>query len=372
MSVNEETYHTINSYLSGDLQGRALDKFKIDLKNDATLQEAIATQRSIVKAIETAREKELKSFITSEVSKNKANTLHPKVRVALASAAAIAILAVAIFTLAPMEQKGNTSSTQEEQKIAPPEASGTTKAPDTTLENTEITKQEITQVDTQTLAKVEPVPILELAPDEEAIEDYEMNTNEMDTVEESLAFDLEEDIADKANRYNINEKPATPATTPSTVGKAITKDADLIVRSDELLGKKPYPVYAAELNPRDRTINMEEVIVQSNDKLSRKEKKAENKKEQEVEDNSSTIRSIVIRDIVAEYWLSIVNYKGYQYDGTHVKLYGIDQLVSLQFVELDNRLYMKINGEQYFLEKNAQYNRLTQVTNPTLLKVLNE
>ncbi len=368
MSVNEETYHTINSYLSGDLQGRALDKFKIDLKNDASLREDLATQRSIIKAVETARQKELKSFITSEVNKKKANTLHPKMRVALASAAVITLLAIAIFTLAPISQKGNKNTAQKEQKA--PLIVARDNAPDTILENAETIQQETTQVDTQTLARVESAPILELEPEVEAIEDYDINISEVDTVEESIGLDFEDDIADKANRYDINEKPAKLAKISSPVGKTITKDADLIVHSDELLGKKSYPVYAAALNALDITTNLEEVTVQSSNKLSRKERKAKNKKE--AEDNSARLRSTVTRNIMVEYWQSVVNYKGYQYDGIQVKLYGVDQLKSLRFVELDNRLYLKLSGEQYFLEKNAKHNRLIQVTNPTLLKVLNE
>ena len=36
------------------------------------------------------------------------------------------------------------------------------------------------------------------------------------------------------------------------------------------------------------------------------------------------------------------------------------------------REIVKSKVEQYFLENNAKHNRLIQVTNPTLLKVLNE
>jgi len=44
----------------------------------------------------------------------------------------------------------------------------------------------------------------------------------------------------------------------------------------------------------------------------------------------------------------------------------------MDFKELESRLYVKMNGKQYFIEKNRKYNRLTEVTNPTLLKVLND
>lgn len=367
MSVNEETYHIINSYLSGKLTGRALDKFKIDLRNDASLREAVVTQRSIIKAVETAKEKELKSFITSEVNKTRAIP-YPKMRGALASAAVIAILAIVIFTLAPISHKRNNNTAQEEQKK--PLMVARDNAPDTILESAETIYRETTQVDTQTFARVESAPILELEPEVESIEDDHLDMSGMDTIEESIGLDFEDDIADKADRYDINKKPTKLAGTSSKLGKTTTKDIDLIVRSDELLGKKSYPVYAAALNPLDRTTNVGEVTIQANNKLSRKERKAKNKKE--AEDNSSRSRSTVTRSIMVEYWQSVVNYKGYQYDGTQVKLYGVNQLKSLRFVELDNRLYLKLNSEQYFLEKNTKHNRLIQVTNPTLLKVLNE
>ena len=78
------------------------------------------------------------------------------------------------------------------------------------------------------------------------------------------------------------------------------------------------------------------------------------------------------RSISVEYWNSVVNYTGYKYTGQKVQLYGIDQKAALKFKELDNRLYVQIKGAQYFLEKNNKYNRLIEVINPTLLKVLNE
>jgi len=364
VNVNEETYHMLDSFLSGKLKGRALDKFKIDLKNDASMREALATQKSLIKAVEIARQKELKSFITEELNKTTANTLHPKMRITLASAAAIALIAVAIFSLAPLSQKENKDTVQKEQKI--PLTVAEISASDTAIAKPEIVPKEIKQTDTQTLAIVEPIPILEVEPETESIEDYNSNIDYTDTVEESMAFDFADDMSVEEDRYTVNEKPRVATEATSVTEQAEIKDADLIVRSDELLGKKTYTVYAAALNQGNRANATEELTPQSIDKQITQDKKIDAK------NDSVQVRGIAVKDLVVEYWQSVVNYTGYQYNGNQLKLYGVDQLATLQFLELDSRLYIKIGGEQYFLENNAKHNRLIQVTNPTLLKVLNE
>lgn len=373
MSVNEETYHIINDYLSGELKGRALDKFKAELKENSELQEAVATQRSIIEAIEAARDKELKAFISKEINKRKTIALNPKWRIALASAAAIALLAVAVYSIAPLLQKDQNNTAQErEQKIR-------TEAKDKRSEDTasdETTQLETTQVDTQTLAIVTPPVVEELEKELEAepevIEDYKTDIDEIDMAIEEVEDSDDADGVDNVignKKYTDNAKPATVKKTDATTGAPIaTKDADIVVRSDELLGQKSFPVYVAALNLNDRAVRLEEINVESTAKESRSDKKAQEMEEEAKGKSSPTIT----RAIKVEYWKSVVNYKGYQYNGSQLKLYGVDQQKALEFKELDSRLYVRLDGKQYFIERNQKYNRLVEVTNPTLLKVLNE
>ena len=41
MNIDQKTYDLINSYLSGELQGRKLDAFKAELKTNKNLQEKL-------------------------------------------------------------------------------------------------------------------------------------------------------------------------------------------------------------------------------------------------------------------------------------------------------------------------------------------
>ena len=83
--MDENTYHLINDYLDGSLRGRALDKFKAELKTDSALQEAVAEQQVIIAAIESAREQELKSYLNQNLSKKtKIFSFSPKLKIGLA------------------------------------------------------------------------------------------------------------------------------------------------------------------------------------------------------------------------------------------------------------------------------------------------
>jgi hypothetical protein len=368
MSIDEQTYHSIDAYLSGELQGRKLDLFKAELKTNKELQKAVTLQEAIIKAINTNRETELKAYLNSNVNGKKIIALNPKWRIALVSAAAIALLAVIILTLSPLlSDKGTTTAQKSKTPSEQPDKSGNSEHI-----NIKLSEEKATKIDTQTLAVVAPPAVQELQIDED-IEDYKTDpSEEMDmAVEEEMASD------DESEKYSENtlgkerviEKATTTANAPIA---AKTKDADLIVRSDELLGSKSYSVYAVALNLKP-AIQLSDIQIESTrqSRRDRKEAKKSNEDAAETEDYTAPA-SIASRAVKVEYWKSVVNYKGYQYNGSQVKLYGIDQQKGLEFKELDNRLYVKLDGKQYFLEKNEKYNRMTVVTNPTLLKVLNE
>lgn len=367
MSVNEETYHVINDYLSGELKGRALDKFKAELKTDTQLQEALSSQRSIIEAIEYTREKELKAFLSNELSKKKTISLNPKWRIAVVSAAAVALLAVAIFSITPLLQKKNANTAQEAKQNTTSEA--TESMTEDNAEENQIADLETTQVDTQTLAIVAPPAIEEAEAEKGIIEDYKTDIAELDITTEELEEEaLEDDMDGATDEYTEAEKLVIAKENKATTGKPVITDSDITVRSDELLSKKAYPVYAAALNLDKRATSLQEVAVAAKEKDTRRDKKAAEDAANEVE----KVAALPTRSLQVEYWKSVVNYKGYQYDGKQVKLYGVDQQKALNFKELDNRLYLQLDNKQYFVEKNQKYNRLVEVTNPTLLKVLNE
>ena len=82
MNIDQKTYDLINSYLSGELQGRKLDAFKAELKTNKNLREKLELQKAIIAGIEDVRLNELKNFIKDNISK-KQNTKRSTIKQAL-------------------------------------------------------------------------------------------------------------------------------------------------------------------------------------------------------------------------------------------------------------------------------------------------
>jgi hypothetical protein len=365
--MNEKTYHLINDYLNGNLTGRALDKFKADLKENVELQEAVEMQQAIIDSIQSVREKELKANLQDNLKKGpKTIVMTSTMRVVLSTAAAITLLVSTFFVFrqymdnqAPLVA---TEQAEDSEEIL-------------TLENSKqeqdsvpLNNPEITEVHKETLAMAN-TPVLDSLNNYvkplEVVEDEEM---ESDLAEENIPNpSLELDIAKDED--------------------GVTDQFDGYVKTDEMLSNKYYAVntisftFKAPVTPTDN-VTQSDVKVATSKRADKKEKeyryddtsdlisgyKSGNLGEQESEKSSV----VSVRNIEVEYWKSVVNYKGYNYDGNKVKLYGIEENKELIFKELDNRLYVEVEGKQYFIENNKSYNRLVEVTNPTLLGVLND
>jgi len=356
--VDEKTYHLINDYLNGDLQGTTLDIFKSRLNSEKGLRKAVSEQKAIIAALNTVREQELRDILKSDTKKKKVIAIGPYLKTTGLAAAAIAILVVAYFSIRPYITDSADNNTAQESKAKPQQ---TLEKPKPITEDSILIADnpaiETTTIDTQTLAFIEPIPILEkmLELEEDAIENSEelkeSNISEME---------LENEVAPK-------KSTATPTST--------TADLDVVVKSDQLLTSQRFvvttisPIFkkenkdvlqndAAESSTRDVKINK-----------SKEDADAPEEEEEEEEEDKVAYKN---RSISVEYWNSVVNYTGYKYTGQKVQLYGIDQKAALKFKELDNRLYLQIKGTQYFLEQNNKYNRLVEVINPALLNILNE
>ena len=369
MSVNENTYHLINEYLQGELIGIKLDKFKAKMRDDAKFREAVENQQAIINAIESAREKELKQFISANTSKKtKVFSINPTIKIAMASAAAIALIVVAFFSINPIGESSNqpTAATEEadDKELITQE--------DTNQDT--LTDEQTTQVDTQTLAVVTP-PMNVEPPQIEVVED----------MEESVDFDSDGtvgvmDTEEAEEEAESMDDAATPGST-TAIGKDKVLATDIVV-SDRLINQKTYAV--SSISPdfttrADQGIELADIQTQSTtpSKPKRAKKTSSSDKDVEVaetesDESTDQYESRPSREVTVEYWQSVVNYVGYKYNGSKVKLYGIEETKPITFKELDNRLYVNLDGKQYFIEKNNKYNRMVEVTNSTLLKVLNE
>jgi hypothetical protein len=333
--VDEKKYHRINDYLSGELQGTALDKFRIDLKNSTELQEAVALQEAIIGAINQHREAELRAFISKKnkaksTSGTKVIVLQKGVKLALASAAAVALLVAGYFTIAPYNQdlKMDTVFKKDTKENSNSEGLKRNDSDDQVSE-------------TQTLAISEDKPTEEIS---------EQETNESPSLEKEEET-TEDDYSDDA---------------------PLKEDADLAeeldgIKTDKLLSNRNYtvsrvsPTFSAVTETTSSVKDAKEKAKPQNDAKVTEEKVA-----------ASDNKKVVTKTVSVEYWKSVVNFKGYKYDGNKVQLYGISESKPLVFKELDDRLYVRIDGKQYYIEPNSTHKRLTEVTNTTLLNVLND
>ena len=351
--VDEKTYHLINDYLNGDLQGTTLDIFKSRLNSEKGLRKAVSEQKAIIAALNTVREQELRDILKSDTKKKKVIAIGPYLKTTGLAAAAIAILVVAFFSIRPYITDSADNNTAQESKAKPQQ---TLEKPKPITEDSILIADnpaiETTTIDTQTLAIIEPIPLVEkmLEEEEDAIEDSE-------TLEENDISELELENA-------VVPKKST-ATAPST-----SADLDVVVKSDQLLTSQSFVV--TTISPIFKKENKDVLQNDAAESSTRDDKINKSKEDADAPEAEEDKVAYKNRSISVEYWNSVVNYTGYKYTGQKVQLYGIDQKAALKFKELDNRLYLQIKGTQYFLEQNNKYNRLVEVINPTLLKVLNE
>lgn len=364
MNMDEQTYHSIDAYLSGELQGRKLDEFKTELRTNEGLQESVTIQEKIISAVNAERDKELKEYLTGKTRK-KALQIAPIYKTWILTAAAIAILISAVIILIPY-----VNTTPEKNTTAIPSPKKTKTTDPKIYQPAPIKETETTPVDTQTLAIAEVPDITDdTEPEDEnvilEIEDEDEFTEPLDeqNSDDMITSVTETDKTTDALKIN------TPVikNIPPDQSTAILESTEIEVRGDELLASRRFTVPGIEPNFSIDATRLDEI-----QKDSATDKKKDENKNISTERENVTDYAATSREVEVEYWKSIVNYKGYQYDGSKVKLYGIDQTKMLNFKELDSRLYLKSEEKQYYLEKNKKYNRLVEVTNPTLLKVLND
>jgi len=369
MNVNEQTYHSIDAYLNGELKGRKLDEFKAELRTDKKLQKAVALQEEIIAAINENREAELRDYLTKHTAKE-ALSKAPSFRIWMLTAAAVALLIVAGVTLLPYISSSNKENTATDAKPKPLKS-----APEEENTSTHSEEMEATVVDTQTLAVNTPPEqtiedievVLEDEANTDALEEPESETIPIIEKDREMAENAVLDETDPVAKAQEDKKAVAASKPSDKPAVANVESTDIKVRGDELLASRRYIVPGIEPDFSVSETRLDKVTIETTSKEQNEAAKQAPVKGKDLTKNTNKNRSIEV-----EFWKSVVNYKGYQYDGSKVKLYGVDQTKVLDFKELDNRLYVKVEGKQYYLEKNTKYNRLVQVTNPTLLKVLNE
>jgi hypothetical protein len=351
MNLTEDTYHLINKFLANKLQGRALDKFKARMRDEPEFDTLVKQQKEIINVLEANREQELKSVIKNGLKTGAIPMFSGRARLALVTAAAVTLLAVVLFTIPNIISPSESELTHKENNHS---------IEDPLIEDLDFTdSSEETQLDTQTLA-IADITI----PEDGPVVDKIAKDETLDSISKLniKSLDIDFETKDTTPSVELEESELMPAkvqeTESSELEDAAVKEETEAILKDELLSRKSFAVLtiSPDFNEQD-DLDAEETVI-----LSRSDKKKAN----------PVINQTPYRNISVEYWNSVVNYKGYKYNGETIKLYSIAENSSLNFKELDNRLYMNLKGTFYFLEKGSDYKRLAEVTSPALLNILKE
>ena len=329
-ALNEKTYHLINQYLQGELKGRALDEFKVKLKDEAFAKH-VAEQSAIINALKEVRKEELKALFKQE---NKTKYIQNQWgnKWTYASAAIVVLFVSAFFIVRFVIP-------QQSEQLATEEA--------VPAQSDSITEEaEETQVDTQMLAIEDGLPPNPMELVEDVQEDVPDSLPQIEVVEEEI-----DDLDGIAESFDEEE-----------TGDALPVEEDLFVKKDEHIASKEYTVrrYSPTFIEQTRASKADDSSAELLDT-------------QEVEAGaiSKDIEPKTVK-LSVEYWSSPVNFKGYKYSKNGLQLFEIDPTESLSFKFLDQRLYLKLGKNFYFLEKNNEFNKFVAVSNQTLLDVLNE
>lgn len=360
MNIDQKTYELINSYLSGELNGRKLDAFKARLKKEEDLRNKVELQQAIIDGIKEVRTQELKDFINKNIAKEK-KTQSPVFKTGLSIAASIGIILVIFFSIKPFINKESMIGHNKSNGDSSNSAFSLNEKQQNSLVNVDSAIDQKKSLDTQLIAKA---PILEQVLIEKELVDKKATEDEIVTDIEELGEDLAADgfsveqskaIIDTV----INNVKSIANNTLSTKSNQIRNDS--IIQKDRLLASS-----YVKIRLLSNTEEIDDIKTSSN-------------LDNELEDNNEARRvksrkknRIKKPTIQVEFWESVVGFNGYKYDGTTLQLYGVSPNKKIALSSLENRLYLKKDTKYYSIIKSNRTQKFTAITNSILLKVLNE
>ena len=367
MKIDQKTYELINLYLSGELSGRSLDAFKVRLKKEDDLKKKVQLQKALIDGIHEVRTQELKKFITDNVSnKNKIDS--PLFKTGLSIAASIVLILAIFFSIKPLINKKSThvsSTIIRDSSVLLNEKSNLNQK----IVIGDSIETQVKSLDTQLIVKI-PAPEIIISEDilsDDAISDDNEIETEIEVIEEnsipnekvtSVEYNSEDyDLPENDSEISISKKSAE--NNILTYSDEIRDDS--LIQKDLLLANSTVSVRLySNIESKDST----QAIALETYKAS---------KNYEVKRSKSTKSTAVqYSTMQVEYWKSVVGFSGYKYDGNTIQLYGIIPNENIELSSLDNRLYLKKGGQYYEIKKSNKTNKFSVITNPILLKVLNE
>ncbi len=348
MKEEQHIHELIDQYLRGELIGEELDLFRIRLREDKKFLRQVQVQKAMIEEIGKVRETQLRSIFKKEKKKKRAFIIPFNRRVLSVAAVLLGITALAMVLKIYLPTNDLAS---EDQDI------------------TEKVEEDLT-----------------LAADEEPIQEsltidtfMEDNSN-LEVVEEVIEEDPLDELAEKevAPKEDIALNEVKNLSRLREDEDKLKAD-DIDAKKDVLLSSTKIAIVSFEMKvPAVKSTDVKQVTVESESETTSKRSKKKDKKEEAdfVEDTAVEDVPVAVpiatsgRNITIEYWKSIVNFKGYHFDGNVLMLYSVPDKTPVQVSTYNNKSYAKWGGNVYLILANGKYQPFSLVTDTEVLKVI--
>jgi hypothetical protein len=314
MAELNETYHDeYDQYLNGELFGQDLDRFNHRLKNDEEFRLGFERYKFIVDGIKSYRKAQLVSLLEERGKAGAGNI--PKIAWMI-PAAAVLVIGMVWFIWNPGSQSGENIVEQEETP-------------------TQHDAEKEVVIDTTGSENDSNLFVLEDPPEPtaEIVEDEPLeSTNDIAVAsrDELQEFDLEEESDDslqvKKDRLIVSAESI----------QFVYFDRSLEKKSNEQVESMSTPSRSSGWLERRRAKKAQEDSEEAEEKTPAYES-----------DKSSSKLEARSQNLNVEYWESVVNFVGYQFDGRTIKLYGQSR-GPLLIHRYQNKIYLQ-KGDKYYL-----------------------
>lgn len=325
--TDQQIHELIDSYLNGELIGTELDAFRKRMRQDADFATRVTTQEKIIEVLREEREKELKLFLSKAVQKRSSFFLN---RVLTLAASLLLLMSIGLGYIY-LERNGNLALFQNKE--------------DSTDSLSAASEDERAVTEKEELKK-------KASGSEEGV------GNGQQDKEETVAADempTEDDVQSPTESTVLETDENTPSIMDELRERERLADQGEPPVRDSIVGEKFFQVRIVD-SYKTRTSSTAQTTEKNTNTNTSEVKDApeSSQKEAAVEED---IKSTAVQNLKVEFWISIVGFDGYKYDGTTLLLFNTPTGTPLSFVSYKNVLYMKRNGSVYQLNAGGSFNK---------------
>lgn len=297
MNLNQPDRHLIDRYLNGELSGIELDNFQNHMQRDAQFNQQVNFQNLLRSGIISSKEEELKKKILEKINFRKS-------RVPFSLKLIVTFLIVTGAGITLWFYVGTESSTQQKRFFIFPFS----------------------------------------AKEKEKKEDRKTTESKNKTIrEEGTSSGNEQKENQNSDERNVSaggnsEMQTTQQPAGDSLSQASEEDKGIVIKKDKLL-------ISATLQINERSFPDIKSTDTRNDNAPLTQEAAQKLNPEAGIPDEEKITS----DVVVEFWVSPINYKGYKMSRNKLILFGIEEPDAVKLFRLNDFLYMKYGNEFYRL-----------------------